>query len=45
MFYMAGTFMFSDNKSGESKCHFLATFIIEYKKANWSGKKPRLGGI
>ena len=42
MFYMAGTFMFFESKSGESKCHFLITFIIKYKKTVDQEKHPVL---
>ena len=40
MFYMAGTFMFFESKSGESKCHFLITFIIKCKKTVDQEKHP-----
>ena len=42
MLYMAGTFMFFESKSGESKCHFLITFIIKYKKTVDQEKHPVL---
>ena len=45
MFYMAGTFLFSERKSGESKCHFLITCIILYKNPVDQEKHPVLENI